>query len=188
MPLETNWPSLPVPSTQKSNETASTSSPISLGQKPSENSPSSSTTPASWKIQQKGPKDYGRDRVGKYTEYFQGNVILPIPKISKALEPRILSLVVTDLKIRRLTGLKKDTFEELVLTAGIPCQYFCKRSFATWDVLPTEEQAAKIAESNTMTKFLHLHPEYMGTRSVWITVYNVLPFLTGLIPQRLQPR
>ena len=71
---------------------------------------------ASGKIQQKGPEDNDRDRASEYAQCFHGNVILPIFDISKALEPWILFLVVTDLKTRRLTGLKKDTFEELRLS------------------------------------------------------------------------
>ena len=63
--------------------------------------------------------------VGKYAQYFVGNEILPIPEIVEALEPRILSLVVSDIKTRRLVGLKKEAFEELLKKAGIPCQYFC---------------------------------------------------------------
>ena len=171
--IRTNWHSLPVPSTQKSNGTASMSNTFRTEAK--ENSSSPSATPASWKFQQKSLEDYERDRVRKYTQYFQGNVILPIPEISKALEPQILSLVVTNLKTNKLIGLKKDTFEEILLTASIPCQYFCRCSFATWDVLlPTEEQTAKIAGSNIMTKFFQLQPQYMGTRRVRVTVYNVL--------------
>ena len=126
--------------------------------------------------------DYERDRVGKYARYFQANVIKPIPEISKVLKPWTLSLVVTDLKTRKLIGLKKDTFEELHLLADIPCQYFCRRNFPTWDVfLPTGEQAAKIAGSNIMTKFFILQSEYMGTRRVQVTVCNVQAFLTGEI-------
>ena len=79
----------------------------------------------------KGPEDYERDRVGKYAQYFKGNEILPIPEVSKVLEPQILSWVVSDLKTRRLIGLQKDKFEKFLCTAGIPCQYFCRRSFAT---------------------------------------------------------
>ena len=107
----TTWPSLPVPSTQKSNEMASVSSPIHLEQKPKENSPSSSTTQASWKVQQKRSEDYERDSVGKYVQYFQGNTILPIPEISQTLEPRIMSLVVIDLQTKRQTGLKRSTLK-----------------------------------------------------------------------------
>ena len=66
-----------------------------------------------WKSQQRGPEDYERDRVGKYAKYFKGNEILPIPEIVKQLEPRILSLVISDIKTKRLVGLKKETFEDL---------------------------------------------------------------------------
>ena len=91
-----------------------------------------------------------------------------------------LSLVVSDLKTRRLAGLKKEKFEELLRTSGIPCQYFCRRSFATWDVLlPTEEQAAKTAATNITTKFFRLQPEYMGTRRIRVTISNVPAFITS---------
>ena len=67
--------------------------------------------------QQKDPEDYENDRVGKYAQYFQGNEISPIPEVAKTIEPRILSLIATDLKTRRLTGLKKETFKELLRTS-----------------------------------------------------------------------
>ena len=44
----------------------------------------------------------------KYAKYFKGNEILPIPELVEKLTPRILSLVVSDLKTKRLVGLKKD--------------------------------------------------------------------------------
>ena len=91
--------------------------------------------------------------MGKYVPYFQDNVILPIPEISEALDPRIISLVVVDIKTRRFAGLKKNTSEEVMRTAGIPGQYFSRRSFATWDVLQlTKEQAVKLDESCISTK------------------------------------
>ena len=71
------------------------------------------------------PEDYEKNRVGKYAEYFKGNEILPIPEIVQKLEARILSLVVTDLKTRRLVGLKKEGFEDLLRKTGVSCQYFC---------------------------------------------------------------
>ena len=109
-------------------------------------------SPTPWKGQQRGPADYERDKVEKYAKYFKGNEILPVPELVEKLTPRILSLVVSDLKTKRLVGLKKETFEELLRKAGIPCQYFCRKSFVTWDVLlPTEEQAAKLATNNITT-------------------------------------
>ena len=124
--------------------------------------------------------DYERDRVGKYAKYFNGNEILPIPGIVQQLEPRILSLVISDIKTKKLVGLKKETFEELLRKARVPCQYFCRKSFATWDVLlPTEEQAAKTAKSNIMTKNFRLQPKYKGTRRLRVTICNVPAYITG---------
>ena len=118
--------------------------------------------------------------MGKYTKHFKGNEILPIPEIVEKLKPRILSLVISDLKTKRLVGLNKETFEELLRKAGIPCQYFCRKSFATWDVLlPTEEQAAKTAATNIITKNFRLQPEYKGTRRLRVTVSNVPAYITG---------
>ena len=159
-----NWPSLPIPA----------------GSQDSLDKKSPKATP--WKVQQRGPEDYERDRVGKYAQYFKGNEILPIPEIVQQMEPRILSLVISDLKTKRLVGLKIETFEGLLRKAGIPCQYFCRGSFATWDVLlPTEEQAVKAAASNIMTKHFRLQPEYKGTRRVRVTVCNVPAYITGAV-------
>ena len=148
--IGSNWLTLP--------GTLETDSPIQPGQgeKPSSAGP--------WKTQQgKRPKDHEKDRMGKYAQYFKDNEILPIPEIIEKLEPRILSLVVSDIKTRRLVGLKKEAFEDLLRKAGVPCSYFCRRSFATWDVLlPTQEQAPKTAATTITTKFFRLQPEYMG--------------------------
>ena len=163
-----NWPSLPIPADSQTQETQD--SPIQPTQK----------SPMPWKGQQRGPADYERDRVEKYAKYFKGNEILPIPELVEKLMPRILSLVVSDLKSKRLVGLKKETFEELLRKAGIPCQYFCRKSFATLDVLlPTEDQAAKLAANNITTKYFRLQPEYRGTRRLRVTICNVPAHITG---------
>ena len=168
--IGSNWPSLP----------SESGSPIPPGQKTKPESSSPLPSPLPWKIQQKNPEDYEKDRVGKYADYFKGNEILPIPEIVQKIEPRIVSLVVTDLKSRRLVGLKKEGFEDLLRKAGVPCQYFCRKSFATWDVLlPSSDQAAKVASSNINTKFFRLQPEYLGTRRIRVTVCNVPAFITG---------
>ena len=41
------------------------------------------------------------------SQYFKGNRILPIPELVEAVQPKTLSLIVTDIKTRRLAGLKK---------------------------------------------------------------------------------
>ena len=168
--IGTNWPSLPIPADSQETTQETQDSPIQPAQK--------SLTP--WKGQQRGPADFERDRVGKYAKYFKGNEILPIPELVEKLTPRILSLVISDLKTKRLVGLKKETFEELLRKAGIPCQYFCRKSFATWDVLlPTEDQASKAAASNITTKHFRLQPEYKGTRRLRVTICNVPAHITG---------
>ena len=166
-----NWPSLPVPAdSQRTFLDATQDTPIQPAQK----------SPTPWKGQQRGPADYERDMVEKYAKYFKGNEILPIPELEKKLTPRILSLVVSDLKTKRLVGLKKETFDELLRKAGIPCQYFCRKSFATWDVLlPTEDQAAKLAANNITTRCFRLQPEYRGTRRLNVTICNVPASFTG---------
>ena len=119
----------------------------------------------------KSPKDYENDRVTKYAEYFKNN--------ERRLSLR-LSFIGTDLRTRRLAGLKKEVFEELLKTAGIPGKYFFRRSFATWDVLlPTEDIAKKLATSNITTKYYRLQPEYRGQRRIKITVCNVSMELNG---------
>ena len=102
--------------------------------------------------------------VTKYAKYFKDNEILPIPELVEAVKPKTLSFVVTDLRTRRLAGLK-ESFDELLKTAGIPGKYFYRRSFATWDVLlPSEEIAKKLATHNITTDYFRLQPEYRGKR------------------------
>ena len=108
----------------------------------------------------------------KYEKYFQ---IFPIPELVQEVQPKTISFVVTDSKTRRLAGIKKETFEELLKTASIPAKYYCRRSFATWDVLlPSEELATKLVGENVTSKYFRLQPEYLGRRRIKITVGNVL--------------
>ena len=131
--------------------------------------------PASWtaQIKKKSPIDFTKSRE-KYAKYFQGNRILPIPELIQEVQPKIVSFVVTDIKTRRLAGIKKETFEDLLKAAGISAKYYCRRSFATWDVLlPSEELVTKLARENISSKYFRLQPEYMGRRKIKITVCNV---------------
>ena len=58
--------------------------------------------------------------------------------------------------------------------AGIHAKYYCRRSFATWDVLqPTEELAKKLAGDNIKSNYFRLQPGYLGRRWVKISVCNV---------------
>ena len=67
-------------------------------------------TPVSWSSQcadKKSASDFEGDRVNKYAEFFKDGEILPIPKIMEAVEVKTLLFVVTDLRTRRVAGLKK---------------------------------------------------------------------------------
>ena len=106
--------------------------------------------------------------------------ILPIPELVAEIEPKTLSYIIMDLRNKRLAGIRKDTFEELLKSADIPCRYFCRRSFAIWDVLlPSEELVKKLAGSNVTTKNFRLQPEYKGTRLIRVTVCSVPVQLNG---------
>ena len=171
-PERPEWPSLP--GTPAENLTPASTIP------PAQKVPS---IPVSWLTQKnkKLPQDYKKDRVEKYAQYFKGNRILPIPKLVEAVQPKTLSLIVSDIKTRRLAGLKKDKFEEILKAAGIPARYFCRRSFATWDILlSSQELATKLASNNCInTKQYRLQSEYMGRRRIKVTVCNVPIQLSG---------
>ena len=136
--VKPEWPSLP--STSAENLTPASTIP------PAQKVPS---IPVSWSTQKnkKLPQDYKKDRVEKYAQ----NRILPIPELVEAVQPKTLSLIVSDIKTRRLAGLKKDKFEEILKAAGIPARYFCRRSFPTWDILlPSQELTTKLASNNSI--------------------------------------
>ena len=156
---EERWPALSQPS--------SSASSIQPAQKVH-------SLPASWTTKIKpSRKNYTKIRE-KYEKYFQENRILPIPELVQEVQPKIISYIVTDLKTKRLAGIKKDTFEGLLKAADIPAKYYCRRSFATWDVLlPSEDLAAKLAGENIISKYFRQQPEYMGRRKIRITVCNV---------------
>ena len=109
---------------------------------PAKRTAKQTVTTASLSQKRKAAEDYVKDRIGKYAQYFEKDRIEPIPELGEAMEPKTLSFVIPDLKTRRLASLKKETFEKLLKTTGVPCRYFCRWSFATWDVrLPSEDPA-----------------------------------------------
>ena len=142
------------------------------------------TNSVSWSSQiqkqKKKPEDYENDRKNKYAKYFKDGEILPIPELVQAVEPKTISFVITDIKTRRLANINKEKFEETLKSVGIPGKYICRGSFATWDVLlPTEEQAKKLATNNINTKYFRLQPEYLGKRQIKVTVCNASMQLNG---------
>ena len=139
--------------------------------------------PVSWSTQanKKSLQDYKKNRAEKYAQYFQGNRILPILELVEAVKPKTLSLIVTDIKTRILAGLKKEKFEELLKAVKIPARYFCRCSFATWDVLLlSQELATKLTgNSSITTKY------YIG---LGVRVFANGPGDMGSIPGRVIPK
>ena len=91
--------------------------------------------------------------------------------------------MVTDLRTRRLASLKKESFEEVLKTAGIPGRYFYRGSFATWDVLLPSEVIAKKLATNNITTFiysLNYSEDKDVLRSPYVTVV--------VMPQTILPR
>ena len=62
---------------------------------------------------------------------------------------------------------------------GIPGRYFCRRSFATWDVLLPSEDLAKRLTGNITAKLFWLQPECRDQRRIKVTVCNVSMQLNG---------
>ena len=140
--------------------------PKSLADNPAPSASTGSKASATWRPKVKDLEQYERSKAGKYTQYFQGNTIFPTPEVIKSLEPKILSLVITDLRTKTLARLREEKFNDLLQTCEIPCRYFCRQSYATWDILlPTETQVKKLAE-HIITKFYKLQSKYMDTRQI----------------------
>ena len=126
------------------------------------------------------PCDCARDRVEEYEGYFRDGEVLPVPELVEAVEPGTLSFVVADVGTRRLAGIGREAFEDLLKAASIPGRCFCRRSFATWDVLlPSEEVAKGLAGGSIAARFFRLQPEYRGRGGVRVAVCSVSVQLSG---------
>lgn len=70
-----------------------------------------------------GPKKkyaaYYEEQRAKYEQYPQENEFLTIPEALKAVNAKIISLVTSDVKTRRLIGVSRDTMEETLKSLKI---------------------------------------------------------------------
>ena len=60
----------------------------------------------------------------KYAPYFQGNTILTIPDLVATVEPKTLSFIVTDIRTRRLAGLKNGILQGVTKNCKHPMSVF----------------------------------------------------------------
>ena len=177
----TEWPVLP-----DSLELSLPARSVQPGQRtPNYINNNSSATPFSRTIKRKTAEEHEKDRVGKYVAYFQGTTILSILDLVAAVEHRTLSLIVTDLRTRRLAGLKKR------ILRGASHAGFKKESFGEHPMLvflpaklrhlgcpaASEDLASKLAGNNITTKYFQL--QYKGKQTIRVTVCNVPIQLNG---------
>ena len=125
-------------------------------------------------VHKKKAVDYREAYLKTYHRYIKGNELQMVQEHEDALMPRIVALTTSDLKTRRRVRVTRETFEEALHTSNTPALQFCRRDWASWEILaPTEEAAQKIAEGDFTTKTLRFQPEYMGRRRVRARVYGV---------------
>ena len=73
------------------------------------------------KKEKKSSEQHEKDRVGKYALYFKGMEILPLQELVAETEPNTRSYIITDLRNKRLAGIRKDALKELLKSAGVLC-------------------------------------------------------------------
>ena len=117
------------------------------------------------------PEEY---RLEKYQQYSKSTTIQPMLEVIATLELRILSCVITEIKIRSLVGLKRDNFEELLRTNGVSFMNFCHGSFAKWNIQqPNEQDTVRLSLKIILTKFYLLQLKYPGSRKTKATIFNI---------------
>ena len=89
-----------------------------------------------WRPKQKDPEEYERDRVGKYAPFIQGDTILPIPDYVEALESRIIFFIISTINAKKLAGICREIFEEMMRISGISCRYFRRRGYHIYPTPP----------------------------------------------------
>lgn len=112
---------------------------------------------------------------GKFEESFKGNEFLTIPEALKAVNTRIISLLTSNIKTRKLIGVSRENMEDALKTLHIIPKVLARKTNALWDILlPTEQQARDLAGSVLNTKTLRLQTEYIGTSRTKITIHGYL--------------
>lgn len=108
------------------------------------------TTPAEklgWTENRPKKKDsaYYEEQRGKYEKYLQGDEFLTIPEGLGAVNAKVISLVTSDIKNRRLIRVSRDSTEESLKSIKITPRILA-RSSAMWNLrLGPEEEAKHVA-------------------------------------------
>lgn len=71
---------------------------------------------------------------------FKENEFLTIPEALEAVNTRLIALLTSDVKSRKLTGVSRETMVEVLKTLKIYPKVLARRTNALWDILlPTEQ-------------------------------------------------
>lgn len=111
----------------------------------------------------KGP-DYYESLKEKYEEFIAGNELLAVPSVMEAVNTKRISLLMTDVELRKFIGVSREGMEETLKNLNIRVKVLARRSNTMWDVLlVSEEEAKSLAGSILAMKAVRLQTEYMGT-------------------------
>lgn len=87
-------------------------------------------------------------------------------------------LVTSDDKNKGLISVNKDKFLTMFIETNIPATYAVRRSYAMWNILlPTAEEAEKVARTDVVWKGIWYKPEYLERRKTVV-------FALGIASQR----
>ncbi|CAE1304470.1 unnamed protein product [Acanthosepion pharaonis] len=106
-----------------------------------------------------------------YKDYMDLTSLMTHMPTYKAVAPRIISLIVSDLQSRRLRRTTKDEVLTAALYNGLKCQHLTRRRFATYDLLlPTKEDCEALAKKVLVYEQLRIQTEYRGRRLIKVTL------------------
>ena len=114
-----------------------------------------------------------RNLLPKYKEYFKDRELLTHPE-EWTIMKRVVTMVVHDVNLGRLTSVDKDILASALNSCGVKPLLISKSDYANYDLLLESEEKARDAASKVhRTKNFKMEPMYMGRRHTSLTVYNV---------------
>ena len=114
-----------------------------------------------------------RNLLPKYKDYFKDRELLTHPEELTIIK-RVVTMVVHDVNLGKLTSVDKDILASALSTCGIKPMMIAKSDYANYDLLLESEEKARDAASKVhRSKNFKMEPMYMGRRHTSLTIYNV---------------
>lgn len=134
------------------------------------------------RLKKKGAAYYV-DQRGNFEDSFKGNEFLTLTQSLEDINTRIVSLLTSYVKTRKLIGVRNENMEETLKTLRISPKVLARRTNALWNILlPTEQQGKELTGSvlNTnnlsllgvrkMEQASHLRQHPMQRRFSWLNL------------------